>query len=257
MNTSFWTRVDNRWRACLAITVVSLVAASARADLRITEIWPGGLAGDESTSDWIEVTNFGTTAINDLEEYHYRDTPVPDWVADGLDLNGGRLSGVSMLNPGESAVFMISWENPLYTPEGLIPEATLEQAREAFLDMWGFQEGDIKLGFMLDNNGTGGPGLSRDGDQVILYHGHVTGSPVVDTQSFPVSDPNSYILNPDDMTFGDLAQVGHHGAWEGFLPASDGLAPQKPVASPGVVPEPATLGMLAWGGLTLLRCRRK
>lgn len=137
----------------------------------------------------------------------------------------------------------------------MIAGATLDQTRQAFLEIWGLQPGEIKLGYMRDGDGGGGPGLSRDGDTVILYDGHVTGSDVVDMQSFPVSDRRSYILNPDDLSFGELAEDGRFGAREGLRQASD-LVSQPPVASPGIVPEPASVALLACAALAGIRHRR-
>jgi len=99
------------------------------------------------------------------------------------------------------------------------------------------------------NDGTGGPGLSRDGDRVILYDGQVTGSPVVDDQSFPVADPASYIYDPLTGQFGALAQAGVLGAYEGTRPAGNGPGLPPPIGSPGMVPEPTSAS-----ALTLLAC---
>lgn len=218
--------------------------AAGLSDLRITEVWPGGLPGDENTHDWIELTNLGDTTIAGIDGLHYRDSPVPASVPDGLFLNGAGLTGVSELLPGESAVFLISWVDPL----GPITNPTLADAIDAFRAMWGLDLGDIKLGYMLDGDSpeTGGPGLSSGGDTVIIYDGDVTGSAVVDSVSFPASDRASYIFNPWTELFGDFAQSGSLGAREGLLPASDEIAGDlPPIASPGVVPEPAGLALLA------------
>ncbi len=245
-------------RVFLALLAGLCLAAPARADLRITEIWPGGLPGDELTSDWIELTNFGQTAINNLEDYHYRDSVIPDGVQDGLYLGGGELTGVTTLLPGESAVFLAKWEADLAMPDGTLNTSpTLQDAIDAFMAMWGFQEGDIKLGWMLDDEGTGGPGLSANGDDVVIYDGDYTGSSIVDHQSFPESDFPSYVLNPDTMAFGELAEAGVYGAREGLRPGCN-QQPDPPVGSPGVVPEPATMSVLALGAIAaVIRRRRK
>jgi len=241
--------VSRRVACVLAALGVLGCAAPAPASLTITEIWPGGLDGDEGTSDWIEVSNLGTSPIGDLADFHFRDSPVPETVDDGLPLSGGRLTGVGALAPGESAVFLVAWTNPIATEAGLILEPTLAQAQDAFRSMWDLQPGQIKLGHMLDDDGTGGPGLSRDGDRVILYDGQVTGSPVVDDQSFPVSDPASYIYDPLTGQFGALAQAGVLGAYEGTRPAGNGAGLPPPIGSPGMVPEPTSAS-----ALTLLAC---
>jgi hypothetical protein len=231
-------------------------AVPAAAGLSITEIWPGGLDGDEATSDWIEVTNLGANPIADLSDFHYRDNPVPDTVPDGLALSGGQLSGVGALAAGESAVFLVAWTNPVATESGVILEPTLAQAQDAFRSMWGLAPGQIKLGHMLDADGEGGPGLSGSGDRVILYDGQVTGSPVVDDQSFPVSAPASYIYDPASGQFGALAQAGVLGAYEGARAAGNGPGLPPPVGSPGIVPEPMSGYALALLACGLLRRTR-
>ncbi|MEM9253482.1 MAG: hypothetical protein AAGB29_14150 [Planctomycetota bacterium] len=244
-------------RSAVALVAVGtlLLATPAFADfsdLRITEVWPGGLDGDENTHDWIELTNLGSDTIIGIDGLHYRDSPVPDAVPDGVFLSGGELTGVAELLPGESAVFLISWVDPL----GFNPTPTLSEAIEAFNAMWGFSPGNIKLGYMLDGDDpeTGGPGLSRNGDSVILYDGDLTGSPIVDAVTFPVSDRASYIYNPVTEAFGGLAEVDAFGARAGLLAASDAIpGGLPPIGSPGVVPEPAGVALIGIGLSVLAR----
>jgi len=240
-----------RTKISLLLAALPFVAGTAHADLSITEIWPGGLDGDENTSDWIEVTNLGDTGITSLDAFHYRDTPVPDGVPDGLPLNGGQLTGVSSLAPGESAVFLVSWEDPLAGNAN----PTLSEALDAFRAMWGFGDGEINLGWMLDDDGLGGPGLSRDGDSVLIYNGSQTGANVITTESFPFSDRASWSRNPETGAFGELSVAGQFGAREGLLPGSDSID-LPPIGSPGVyVPSPGAAALLCLAGVTALRRR--
>lgn len=242
----------NAGRALLGLMITMAWPVIAAGQLRITEVWPGGLDGEENTSDWIELTNLGDTAISNLTDYHYRDAPVPNTVPDGLPLAGGQLTGVSTLLPGESAVFLIAWQAEL----GNNPSPTLADAIAAFEAMWGVTAGvDLKLGYMLDAGGDGGPGLSRNGDSVLIYDGPVTGSALVDTASFPVSNRASYIYNPTTGAFGQLAQAGVLGAREGLLAGSDQTT-EPPVGSPGAVPEPGTAALALIGMAGLLSRRR-
>jgi len=237
----------------LSSMFLELTPSSQAASLRITEIWPGGLPGDELTSDWIEITNFGLSPITNLADFHYRDAPVPEDVPDGLPLRGGQLTGVNTLQPNESAVFLIAWQNPLGTLGSPIINPTLQEAINAFRAMWDPQGGRITLGYMLDEDGTGGPGLSDGGDEVILYDGSLTGSAVVDQQSYPVSNRASYIFNPSTNSFGQLAEDGILSAREGLLPASDQITAGKPpIGSPGVVvPEPGGITLITLTGVIL------
>lgn len=240
-----------------ALALLLMTAPAANADLVISEVWPGGLPGDEATSDWIELTNLGDSTINNLDDFHFRDAPVPEGIPDGLPLAGGQLTGVSTLAPGESAVFLTAWNDPLATPDGLVTDPTLAESIEAFERMWGTDDPSFPLGHMLDADGKPGPGLSRSGDQVIIYDGPVTGSTVVDQQSFGESSRASFILNPETGEFGELAEPGRFGAVLGDRPASDGLT-DPPIGSPGVIPEPGAgvlLTVLSAGLLLRNRAR--
>jgi hypothetical protein len=240
-------------RVILGLTLAawSPVLAHATPDLRITEVWPGGLEGEENTSDWIELANLGTTAITNLSDYHFDDS-LPNALANnGAPLSGGALTGVSTLLPGESAVFLVKWEAEL----GNNPNPTLADAIAAFEAMWGVTAGlDLKLGHILDANGGDGPGLSQDGDSVVIFDGSTVGSNLIDQVSFPSSDRASYIYNPITDSFGELAQVGVFGAREGLLPGSDQTT-EPPIGSPGVVPEPGTALLTLFGMAVLIRRR--
>lgn len=248
-----FTNLSGRAWAGPTLAAAWSLAAAASADLHITEVWPGGLDGEENTSDWIELTNLGTTAITNLTDYHYRDSAVPGGVPNGLPLAGGQLTGVSTLLPGESAVFLIAWENDL----GNNTNPTLADSIAAFEAMWGVTAGvDLKLGYMLDADNEGGPGLSRNGDSVFIYGGSVTGSNLVDSVSFGVSDRASFIYNPNTDSFGQSAQAGVLGARFGLLPGSDQTT-LPPIGSPGIVPEPGTAAIATFGLLGVLTQRRR
>ena len=107
----------------------------ADADFQITELY-FGLSGADGTNDWIEVTNFGTMA-GDTATLFYDDESADIASAGNLDS--------FILNPGESAVFLIDDEN---------------SAIDEFNSIWSG----------VDNVGltNGGGGLGQDDDAALL-----------------------------------------------------------------------------------------
>lgn len=261
--------------ALLGIAFVVTASAHAHPQLAITELWPGGLDGEESTSDWIEITNVGDTAFDAWPTVQMREDVIPATLPDGIPLAGGVFVGVDVLLPGESAVFLTAYDAEFFdawSPDAprVFKPADFDKAAEAFRATWGLGVDDIKLG-ALNNSNTGQPweGLSRDGEAVSLYAldggtnvvtGQVT---LLDAAEFPQSDPASWVFEPtptDQPTprLGTLSVAGIQGAFTGVNPANGFLLPAvtlgpPPVGSPGVVPEPAATTLLALGLTALTR----
>ncbi|MEZ6234344.1 MAG: lamin tail domain-containing protein [Phycisphaerales bacterium] len=209
---------------CLA--ALAAVAGVASAQLSITETYIG-IDGEDGTEDWFEVTNVGAAAI-DTGNFFYDD--VNPTLA-----NAGQLDSF-VLNPGESAVFLIA-SNP----------TTLAQ----FASVWG-AVGNVGLT-------NGGGGLGQGGDEVNLLD---AGGVVVDALIYgaPLSSGTFTIerLGGGSPT---LSALGVNGAYESnvFTNTTLGTAPNFEwtlVGSPGVVPAPASAALLALGGLVGVRRRR-
>ncbi len=238
-----------------AVALMLCVAGSANAqldlssaDLKLTEIWSGGLSGAEATSDWFEVTNFGSGAATGLDGNVFYDD---DSVTAAQD---DPLVGIDTIAPGESVVVLVSWEDDW---------ATAQDAIDAFTTQWGAPNGDltgVQIGYI-----DGGSGLGN-GDVAVLFDGNTAISDVIDGAAYPaggtipsyVAEPNGDFLNFAGLIEAPvrLAAVGVLGAYESNGPASDGVT-EPAIASPGtVVPEPASLALIGVGLAAFARRRR-
>ena len=214
-----------------ALMALSSTAFGA-ADFRITEAYVG-VTGEDGTPDWIEVTNFGDMA-GDTGTLWYDD--------ESLDVSAGAQLTSFSLEPGESAVFLVT------------DDVTDTSAAE-FTALWG----------SVPNLGEGrdGGGLSQNGDTAAILLGDGT---VVDTLEFS-GLPQSNNATIEDLTgLATPAQLalsvaGVNGAYESAPFFNDNIGVNDMltlVGSPGVnVPEPAAamLGFIAVAGLAAARRR--
>lgn len=210
------------------------IAGTVQADLVITEAMsnsshPGGSAN----GDWWELTNTGDTEV-DLEGYY--------WDDDGPSGNDGALFPTFTIAAGESIV---------------IAE---EADGAAFAAAWG---GTFRV---LVEGDFGGPdafsGLSSNGDQIELWDSDPNAGPanLIDAVTFDVSTDGFSFEWLNDGTSAGLSVAGENGAYTAFSNgASDplDLGLGTDVASPGVVPEPASLALVALGGVLMAGRRRK
>ena len=106
----------------------------------------------------------------------------------------------------------------------------------------------------------GGSGLGSGSDEVNIFDGNTAEAATVDSEFYQgFTDVSSFVSDPAGMfnedlgppfTRGDRAVDGIWGAYTGNLPASDFVDPMtgmpiaNAVASPGIVPEPTSPGML-------------
>lgn len=209
-----------------SLTAAALAASAfASVDFKITEVYIG-LSGPDGTEDWIEVTNFGTTA-GDTGTLIYDDESLS--IADGGALDS------FILQPGESAVFLID--------SGAAEVAT-------FQSVWG-------TGATVGTTADGG-GLSQSGDTAALLDnvGNVIDAVTYDNSFNDVFATIDATNNPSLVA----SQIGVNGAYESnpFFNDDFGTPPEFQitlVGSPGLIPEPTSLALLAVGALVALRRR--
>lgn len=223
-------------RKFMAITAAALCTASALANVEITEIWAGGLSGTDATADWIELTNFGASAVSTTGWYYDDDSDDPT--------KNDPLSNISSIAPGESVIVLVSWEDNYLNTNDAVADFNL--AWNANGELAGVQIGWI----------VGGSGLGGGGDAANIFDGNTAGALTIDREEYTVATQReSFVSNADGSWDPDFAQVGVLGAYESAVNASTGVA-QPAVASPGrVVPEPASALLIGLGALALIRRR--
>src|SRR6185369_7124736 len=126
--------------------------AGGSANLKITEVAPWSSSNAPFGEDWIEVTNFGTANAD-----------VTGWTMDddSNQANSALLSGITVIKPGESVIFI-----------EIQPGHNATTERNGFISTWfginlppGLQIGTYTQGV------AGGVGLGTGGDQVNLFNG--------------------------------------------------------------------------------------
>lgn len=114
------------------------------ANWAITEAYIGGLPGADGTADWIEVTNIGSVAADTGTLYY--DDESADFAA------AGQLDSFT-LNPGESAVFLISNDQADELNNDNFTGATAE-----FNNLWAYGGRTINVGLTNGGGSLGGGG---------------------------------------------------------------------------------------------------
>lgn len=202
-------------------------AFQAHAQVRITEVapWASTPANAPYATDWFELTNMGTSAVN-----------ISGWKMDDSSPNFATtavaLTGITSIAAGESVIFT---ENP---------------ATASFLSTW--FGANVPAGLQVGNYTGSGVGLSTTADEVNIFDSTGTlqakvtfGASNNTTAPFLTFD-NAAGLN--GVAISALSTVGINGA---FQSASGPVAIGSPGAIANPIPEPETYAMLL-AGLALL-----
>jgi hypothetical protein len=216
-------------------------APVARGAIVITEIHYNLNGSEGANQEWIEIYNTGP-ATQDLSGWDWGDSQ------DGA-FTGNFPAGTS-LAPGAAAI--------------LVP-----QTPETFQGIWGdgIQVIQTDVGISLANGATALNELVviRDQNDVIVdgvnYENNSNGWPDDDNQASIYLTPGAVdpVSNDLGVNWG-LSAVGVNGAFQAQTINPDiANAEVMDIASPGtvVVPEPASLSLLALGGTALLARRRR
>lgn len=210
-------------------------AQAALPAIRITEVDPSGSSNANYAADWFELTDIGTSAV-DITGWKMDDNSDSYSVAVAL-------KGVTSIAPNQSVVFI---EDTVASSDSALATS--------FENTW-FGAGNVPAGFTIGFYGGSGVGLGSSGDAVNIFDstGTAIAGVVFGASTNGVTFDNAAGLNSttDSVTISQKSVAGVNGAFV----ATDGE-----VGSPGVVPEPSSLAVLAAGALVTgvaLRARRK
>ena len=126
----------------LITTALVAISSSASASLRITEVMSSSAGGGSPTGDFLEITNYGSSAIS-----------MSGWKMDdnSFDITKAvALNGITSIGAGESVIFI---------------ESAAGAAVNSFKTFWGGLTG-VQVGYYSGS----GTGLSSGGDGVILFN---------------------------------------------------------------------------------------
>jgi hypothetical protein len=209
------------------LAATSLVASSAHASIRVTEVMSS--SGTGGTPDWIEVTNYGSSAVS-----------LANWRMDDGSFSFAAsvsLSGISSIGAGESVIVI---------------ESAGGSGLASFRTFWGGLSG-VQVGYYSGS----GVGLSSGGDGVCLFNDQ--GSILSQVSFGAASNGVSFFWGWDaqgaiDPNYaGLLSSVGMIGSQVGFV-STDPLGNIGSLGTAIAVPGP---GLAAIAGLSLARRGRR
>jgi hypothetical protein len=215
----------------VAASTIFILAGSGRAAVIISEVDPSGSSTTSNTynADWFELTNTGAASVD-----------ITGWKMDDNSHASGSavaLRGVTAIAPGQSVVFA----------EGLADGSTDSTIDANFKSFW--FGANVPAGFTMGNYGGNAVGLSTGADEVNIYdssNNQVTGvgfSAATTGVSYDNAVGAGSSTQPDP-TISTLSLVGTNGA---FSSANAAAGQPNEIGSPGVIPEPCSAVLLAFG----------
>jgi len=208
--------------------IAASIASSASANLRITEVMSSSNGLGLPTPDWIEVTNYGASAV-DLTGWRIDDGSFSFAVS-------AALNGVASIGAGESVIFI---------------ESAAGAGIAGFRTHWGGLSG-VQVGYYSGS----GLGFSSGGDGACLFD---SGGAILSQVSFGVATSGSSFFYGWDAA-GVLDPL-----YTAVVSTIGTIGTQVTVASTGdtasagtaltVVPAPGALALLVLGGMTRRRQR--
>ena len=207
--------------------IAASIASSASANLRITEVMSSSNGLGLPTPDWIEVTNYGASAV-DLTGWRIDDGSFSFAVS-------AALNGVASIGAGESVIFI---------------ESAAGAGIAGFRTHWGGLSG-VQVGYYSGS----GLGFSSGGDGACLFD---SGGAILSQVSFGVATSGSSffygwdaagVLDPSYTAV--VSTVGTIGTQVTVASTGDTASAGTALS---VVPAPGALALLALGGIA---CRRR
>lgn len=202
-------------------------ATVASANIRITEVMSSSNGGGTPTSDWIEVTNYGSSAVD-----------LTGWRMDDGSFNFAAsvaLNGISSIGAGESVIFI---------------ESAAGAGVGGFRSFWGGLSG-LQVGFYSGS----GVGFSSGGDGACLFNG--SGSILSQVSFGAATSGSSFFYGWDSAGALDpaynavVSTVGTIGTQVTFTSSSDTGSLGTAIG----VPAPSALALLGLAGLAGRRRR--
>ena len=212
--------------ALIVVGLVAAVASPAFATIRITEVMSSSNGLGSPTPDWIEVTNYGSTAVS-----------LANWRIDDGSFNfavSAALNGISSIGAGESVIFI---------------ESAGGAGIAGFRSHWGGLSG-IQVGYYSGS----GLGFSSGGDGACLFD---STNAILSQVSFGAATSGSSFFYGwtagalDPAYNGVVSTVGTIGTQIGFTSTGD----TGSIGTAIGVPAPGALALLAVAGFAGRRSR--
>ena len=212
--------------ALIVAGLVAAVASPAFATIRITEVMSSSNGLGSPTPDWIEVTNYGSTAVS-----------LANWRIDDGSFNfavSAALNGIASIGAGESVIFI---------------ESAGGSGIAGFRSHWGGLSG-IQVGYYSGS----GLGFSSGGDGACLFD---STNAILSQVSFGAATSGSSFFYGwtagalDPAYNGVVSTVGTIGTQIGFSSNGD----TGSIGTAIGVPAPGALALLAVAGIAGRRSR--